>query len=76
MSGRKMSINARENVDPESEISVILVKVSISLESEFDPEGSKSSGLGDQGAKKKNCLSMGTGSAFKFKKLLNILEHV
>ena len=34
-----MSINTRENVNPASLFSEILVKVSISLESEFNPEG-------------------------------------
>ena len=42
-----MSTNTRENVNPESLFSVILVKVSISLESEFNPEGSKYTCLGD-----------------------------
>ena len=38
MSGRKMSISLESEFDPENQFSVILVKVSISLESELMSE--------------------------------------
>ena len=41
MSGRKMSISLESEFDPENQFSVILVKVSISLESELMSEKSQ-----------------------------------
>ena len=59
----KVSISLKSEFDPESLFTEILVKVSISLKSECDPEGSG-----------KTCLSMGTGSAFRLRKLVSMLE--